>query len=385
MEETVNRAAGQEHISGAASELPPRPILESQPILETRRLRFSYSKKREKPALDMAGLQVNPGERIIFLGPNGSGKSTLLKLVNRLLQPEAGTIYFLGRDITLDNNFRRSSVYVHQNPMLITGTVFSNVAYGLRLRKLPPGEIEQRVAETLSILGLAGMGKRRASTLSGGEAQRVAIARALVLKPKLLLLDEPTANVDSRTVRRIEEALQEFSKSGSAVMISSHDIAFAYRTGTRVFTLSDGEAFLPAQNLLSGIYCKPGGEGHGEGYGEKQTQEHRKGHPELAIFRSGGLEISCPDLEGDHIRAVIDYDRIILSKEELDSSARNRFSGIVVSINPVPGKDGLADVATRVNKVHLTTRVSQESVRSLELEPGSGVWLSFKASAVRLF
>ncbi len=164
-------------------------------------LQYSYGDGRLAVNIDRA--EIEEGKIHVFLGPNGSGKTTLLKLFNRLILPVSGEIEFDGTPLRKSSEVRDKTVYVHQNPLLLSGTVFDNVAYGLKVRGIKRHDAERKVKETLRITALEGFGRRRSTALSGGEKQRVAIARALVLEPRGLLLDEPTASVQGdRSVLR---------------------------------------------------------------------------------------------------------------------------------------------------------------------------------------
>jgi tungstate transport system ATP-binding protein len=191
-------------------------------------------------------LDVRRGEILSVIGPSGSGKTTLLKLMNLLLYPDRGKIFFDGVDTAVDEKqrrlLRRGMGMVFQHPALFDTTVFNNIALGLRIRGLPKEEIERRVEDALNYVGLRGFAKRKASSLSAGEAQRISLARALVLEPKLLLLDEPTANLDPANVLQIEEAVRRVnSEKGVTVVIATHNLLQARRLSHRVAFLWMGE------------------------------------------------------------------------------------------------------------------------------------------------
>jgi tungstate transport system ATP-binding protein len=191
-------------------------------------------------------LDVRRGEILSIIGPSGAGKTTLLKLMNLLLHPDRGKIFFDGVDTDVDEKrrrlLRREMGMVFQHPALFDTTVFNNVALGLRIRSYPAEEIRKRVEGALSYVGLRGFAKRKASSLSAGEAQRVSLARALVLEPKLLLLDEPTANLDPANVLQIEETVRRVNlEKGVTVVIATHNLLQAKRLSDRVAFLWMGE------------------------------------------------------------------------------------------------------------------------------------------------
>ena len=174
-------------------------------------------------ALEDVTLDLQGGP-IALLGYSGAGKTTLLKLLAGLELPSAGTIQFKDVDLTKKNqvNLRRVVSMLFQEPISFNRSVLKNVMYGLQVRGIPAEVAIEQSRRTLTSLRLDGFEKRRATKLSGGEQQRVALARALVLEPEVLLLDEPTSNLDPANAKVIVEALQEFAKH-SFVIISTHN------------------------------------------------------------------------------------------------------------------------------------------------------------------
>jgi len=189
---------------------------------------------------------VPAGSICAVIGPNGSGKTTLLDLLAFLERPEEGRLLFHGQDAIAGDfdpvRARRRVTMVTQSPFLFSTTVLNNVAYGLRVRSAPKAMIERKASRVLERVGLKGFEHRRVSSLSGGEAQRVAIARALCLETEVLLLDEPTANVDGGHIQIVERLIREINEEqGTTVVFSSHNIGQAYRLGHQVIGLTDGE------------------------------------------------------------------------------------------------------------------------------------------------
>ncbi len=212
--------------------------MRSDAILSIRNLLFSYGTRE---VLSIPELDVRAGETLALVGPNGSGKTTLLKLLNDLIRPSSGSIRFEGRPAAGDPGLRARSVYVHQSPFPLAGTVYRNVAYGLRVRRVPEPEIRRRTEGALELLGLSGFARRDAKRLSGGETQRVALARALVLEPEVLFLDEPTAQTDRASGDRIRTVLADIAaRGGTTIVFSSHDGAFAEALADRAAFLEEG-------------------------------------------------------------------------------------------------------------------------------------------------
>lgn len=193
--------------------------------------------------LDVDALEIRQGEVFAVVGPSGAGKSTLLRLLNFLEAPTSGAICFLGREFsaekTIPLDLRRRVTMVFQRPVLLNRSVWDNVAYGLRLR----GErhVRERVGEALACVGLDGLASQRARTLSAGEVQRVALARAIALQPDVLLLDEPTANLDPYNVGLIEEIVRMLNRErGVTVVLVTHNVFQARRLACRVALLLEG-------------------------------------------------------------------------------------------------------------------------------------------------
>jgi len=190
-------------------------------------------------------LTVERGEILGLIGPTGSGKTTLLRLINLLDEPSAGSILFEGRKATgrpekEQLRARRKMAMVFQKPVMFKASVEENVSYGLRVRGSVDATVREKVEEALAAVGLSGYEGRDANTLSGGETQRIALARALVLEPELLLLDEPTANLDPGSAASIDSLLQTLAKSRTAVILATHNMEQCRKLAGRVAVLQSG-------------------------------------------------------------------------------------------------------------------------------------------------
>ncbi len=199
-----------------------------------------------KHVLKNINMDIKRGEIISILGLSGAGKTTLLRVINLLERIDSGKIYFDGNDVTNipedeKVKYRRRMCLVFQKPIFFSGSVFDNIAYGLRIRGYAENEIRRKVKEVLEIIGLEGYEKRNVKTLSGGEAQRVNIARALVIEPELLLLDEPTSNLDPKNTEIIEEVIRDINKErGMTIVIATHDQGQAVRLSDRIAVINNG-------------------------------------------------------------------------------------------------------------------------------------------------
>ena len=187
-------------------------------------------------------LDVVDGEMLVLLGPSGCGKTTLLRLINGLLTPDSGSIFLHGQDITRVPPNHRDMGFVFQDYALFPHrNVFQNVAFGLRMRKIPKEEIANRVNEILEIVQLGGLEQRRVHELSGGQQQRVALARALVLRPSLLLMDEPLSNLDAklRASLRVDIAQIQRELDITSILVT-HDQVEAMTIADRIVLMNEG-------------------------------------------------------------------------------------------------------------------------------------------------
>lgn len=210
----------------------------------------------DKEVCRIEALEVYRGEILGIMGPSGSGKSTLLRMLNFLEPPTSGSIVFESHLVNgasrLPIDTKRKVTMVFQVPLLFNTSVQGNVAYGLKLRR--EKDVSQRTREALERVGLLDLAKAHASTLSDGEAQRVALARALVIQSEVLLLDEPTANLDPYNVALIEDLIAEINRErGTTIILVTHNVFQAKRLAHRVMLLLEGNAIEvgPTEELFS--------------------------------------------------------------------------------------------------------------------------------------
>jgi ABC-type Fe3+/spermidine/putrescine transport system ATPase subunit len=201
------------------------------------------SKHAQVQALDDVSLDIREGELFTLLGPSGCGKTTTLRCVAGFEKPTGGSIDFLGRDYTAIPPFRRNIGMVFQSYALFPHmSIFENVAYGLRIRKTPKKEIEERVGRIITLVGLEATQKRKPSELSGGQQQRIALARALVYDPKLLLLDEPLSNLDAKLRVYMREEIRRIQQQARVTTIYvTHDQEEALSISDRIAVMHDGK------------------------------------------------------------------------------------------------------------------------------------------------
>lgn len=200
-------------------------------------------------ALDIEELTIAEGRLYTLTGANGAGKSTLLSILAFLAPPTSGEVFYDGKRVVRDPvsivEYRRKVTLLHQSPYLFGGTVYDNVAFGLKARGIQGETRQRRVDKALDDVGLQGFRDRKARELSGGEAQRVAMARALVLEPEVLLLDEPLANIDRGTTGLLETVIASLPLRGTTVVLITHDPDQPDRLNGESIVLEGGKVVMP--------------------------------------------------------------------------------------------------------------------------------------------
>jgi len=344
-------------------------------------------RREKRTVLDVPALEVKEGEVLAVIGPNGAGKSTLLLAMARLIKPDSGMILLRGQPIepSRELEYRRKTALVLQEPLLLNDSVFNNIAIGLQLHGLPRREIEQRVHHWLERLGIVHLAKRRARTLSGGEAQRASLGRAFALQPDLLLLDEPFSALDAPTRQSLLEELQSLlAETHQTAVFVTHDLDEALMLGQRVAVLLNGKL---------------------RQVGEPRQVFQAPADPEVAAFvgvetvlpgvatgEAGGLvQVALDSLKAEAVgpastgRAVylcLRPEDITLTPagNEPHSSAGNCFRGRVTRLMP---QGALVRVSMDCG-VPLVALVTRASAYEMALAPGVEVVAAFKPSAAHL-
>ena len=213
----------------------------NEPLLLFRGIEKTYA---ETNILRNVDISLYPGKCILLSGNNGSGKTTLLKIIAGLVAPSRAEIELSGKSHSWKSairSIRREIIYLHQQPYLLSGTVESNVSYGLRFTSLNRKQLRESVKEALEWAGLADVAKHQAKTLSGGVQQRVAFTRAWILKPRVLLLDEPMTNMDIESREQACDLLKRMKSEGMSIVLTSHDMNIFDGLIDSQFSLSDGK------------------------------------------------------------------------------------------------------------------------------------------------
>ncbi len=351
------------------------------PIIETRSLTKHYG---EKTAIRNVEIKIDKGDFVAVVGPSGSGKTTLLRLLDLLEEPSEGRILFDGIDTASSENdrlrIRRRIGMVFQQGVMFSTSVYNNVAYPLQIRNSTT-DLDRKVRDVLELVSLAGFEERRATTLSGGEMQRVSLAQALVFEPELLLLDEPTANLDPKNAVMIEQAVARINRERKVtVVMSTHNMFQAENLASRAAVLREGE--LIEIGSVGEILKKPSD--FLAGFAKLQNVYSGRAkliEPGLASVRIGGnVEIIvATEREGD-LTLFIRPQEIIVSMDPMQSSARNMLKGKIVEVVDL---NRLVQIKADVGR-ELTATVTRRSYEEMKLTLGSQVYLSFKASSVQL-
>ncbi|MDD1687825.1 ATP-binding cassette domain-containing protein [Methanoregula sp.] len=327
-------------------------------------------------------LEIRPGEYFIILGPTGAGKTVLLETIAGIHTPDSGRIILGDKEITATEPRLRKIGMVYQDYMLFPHlTVEDNIVFGLRQRKVPKEKQQALVAEMCAFLEIGHLKKRYPGTLSGGEQQRVALARALVLKPEILLLDEPLSALDGRTRERMRRELSRIRKcTGTTIIQITHHFDDVFALADRIAIMREGQIIQTGET--SEVFLHPVdtfvAEFLGIGNIIRGTSS-RSGDIARIMTRHGTAFFAASGLTGDVV-ATLHAEDVILSEAPFASSARNCLSGTVTEIIPAGSTIRvILDVG-----FPLTALLTRESCHELHLEPGSTVCATFKASAVHV-
>ncbi|MCW4043951.1 MAG: ABC transporter ATP-binding protein [Candidatus Bathyarchaeota archaeon] len=337
----------------------------------------------DKTVVDQVNLQIQEGEILALLGPNGSGKTTLLKILALIEAPTSGVVEFQSEAVTAKNaeQLRMQSTLVFQKTTLFDSTVYSNVAYGLKIRKIPREVLDEKVAKALKLVKLEGFEKRPAKKLSGGEQQRVAIARAVALKTKLLLLDEPTANLDPKNAAIIEEVIAAVNREDkTTIVMATHNMFQAKALPHRIALMNEGkitEVGSPADvfgNLSRNLARFAAVDNTFAGTAKATAAGT------TMVDIGNGVQIEVTAQKRGEVSLFVNPQDIILSKSAVESSARNVFKGKITEIKDL---GSLVKLKVNVGKP-FTVQITKRSFIEMGLNLNSEIYIAFKASSVQV-
>jgi tungstate transport system ATP-binding protein len=331
-------------------------------IYQVRNLKHTY---QARPVLEIDKLSIVPKSIVGLMGPNGSGKSTLLKLLAFIEKPLAGEILFKGRRAQpFSNDVRFQVTLLTQEPYLMQRSVFKNIAYGLEIRKQTQ-DCKKRVQEALALVGLSykSFANRRSYQLSGGEAKRVALAARLVLKPEVLLLDEPTASVDAASAQLIKDAsLKAREKWGATLVVASHDQQWLYEICDQVMYVFRGRIFgSGSENMFFGPW-RQNADGQWEKIlsGPKILVSKPPSHNSVAIIYPDSIFL-VKQKTGAHVHVLSG----IVSRLILETSSENIIATILAGAFP------------------FTLRLTQKQICDLNLYPGRKIFITYDLRKIR--
>ncbi|MBS7653938.1 ABC transporter ATP-binding protein [Candidatus Bathyarchaeota archaeon] len=352
--------------------------------VEAREVCKEYSGRR---VLDNVSFSVKYGEIFTLVGPNGAGKTTLLRILDMLDEPTSGEVWIEGSKIDYSGKdrhlIRRKIGFVPQKPTLFNASVFENIAYSLRFRGLDEKSIKRSVKEALEAVKLNDFERRNALTLSGGEAQRVSLAQTLVANPPLLLLDEPTSNLDPKSTSIIEEALLHANRENkTTIIMTSHDILQVEHMADRIAMINEGR--IEKIGTFHEIFSKP----LKDSARFMRTENVFSGFSTVTsdgtsiVDLGNGLKIEATFRRTGEVRVYVPPESIILLTQSVPSSARNIFEGSITQIMDMGSLVRLR-IKTRGGK-SLTVQITKKSFNEMGLNIGSWVFVAFKASSVEL-
>lgn len=342
----------------------------------------------EKLVLDRIYADIPAGKIFTIIGPSGQGKTTLLRLINLLDTPSKGQIYLddkslheHGQDITA---LRRRMGMVFQTPISFRDTVFENIAVGLRYRHVSSEEITRKVQEKLKEIGLSGYENRKARTLSGGEMQRVSLARVMITEPDLLLLDEPTANLDPISTTKIEELIKYYNREfGTTVIMSSHDLFQGQRMANIIAVMMSGRFIQIGETIR--VFSEPSSAEVARFIGISNVLYGRVRGSEdgMTLVDLGGVTVhAISSLQTGQVMVAIRPEDITLYNEpDGKMSARNVIPGVITEIRPY---GIISHVIVSCAEIFLAVQVTWQAVRDLSLVKGQKVTLSFKVPSVHV-
>jgi molybdopterin-binding protein len=347
-------------------------------FIKTEKVCKSFSGKE---VLRDISIELEEGKITSIIGPNGAGKTTLLRILNLLTKPTSGKLFFDNCELRKEAlSIRRRMVMVLQNPIMFNCSVYNNVAYGLKIRgrRNPKFEIE----EALSITGLSKIKNQSALTLSGGEVKRAALARALVLRPEVLFLDEPTADLDPLSKKIIENLIPTINREyGTTVIMALHDLLAGERLSNYLIMMVDGK--IVQEGAPEEVLHRPNSSHAARFVGIENLFKgelfSRDGITELDIGEGVRMEV-VTNLRG-RVAASLRAEEVILSLRPFSSSARNSLCGTIKNIED-QGATSLISIDTGVIFQAIVTRRSKNE---MGLVVGEKIFLTFKASSVNVF
>ena len=321
-----------------------------------------------RTVLDLKDLSLEKGKVLGLLGPNGAGKTTLLEILAFLSTPSSGEVWFEREKVHFSNGnlmeLRRKVVLVQQQPILFTSTVAKNVEFPLRIRGTSKEQRDGAVEELLKLVGMGGFKQAKAHKLSDGETQRIAIARALACSPEVILLDEPTSNVDVENQVAIEQIISEINRvRGISVIFTTHNMLQASKLAHATVFLYEGKV---AESIYENIFSG-------------RLERDEKGLQYCVLQNGSRLRVQSN--KSGSIRISIDPRILRISQDEGDSSTGNTLRGRLIQLTDEQNQvRALVDAG-----IPLSVLIPREVFGNLHLSLGENVWLICPTNGIEIF
>lgn len=339
-------------------------------------------KNSQKTILKNINLDIYRNKTLGIIGPTGSGKTTLLRILNMIDEPTSGQVKYQNKIVTSNSlDYRRNIAMVFQKPIVFKGDVFNNIYYGLKIRGIKKRECEDEILKYLEMVNLTGYENQKASTLSGGETQRLALARTLILKPEVLLLDEPTANLDPNSTIQIEEIIKNIQKNTDTTLIlSTHNLIQGLNLCDEIVLLNKE---IIQRSPSKELFKNPKNKFVAEFLGIKNIKKGLiTSEGPLTNIKIGSVNIKTDEsTTKKESYLYIRSDEIIVSQEPKQNySVENKIKGVITQIIDLNTTIQIKVDAEIEFKIDLTRSFFNKQ----GFDIGEEVWLQFKASDVHL-
>jgi ABC-type sugar transport system ATPase subunit len=336
-------------------------------------------------SLQNISIEIEQGDYYVLLGKSGSGKSMLLEMIAGVRFPDSGQIILKGKDITALGTGKRNCILVYQDNALFPHmTVYENIAFTLKSHKVQKSKRNDVIQKMAGYVSIEHLLKRMPLHLSGGEAQRVALARALVVKPDVLLLDEPLSALDTQLRSGLQSLLRKINREGQTIVQVTHDFKEAVSLANKVALIDGGN--LIQVGTATEVFQNPRNEFVAGLSGVKNFLK-------VKLFSKdsiGGLMTAVPENTEIELKVLSDEQPgigyltfnssdVIISENRVESSAANNMKATVIDV--IPCGNGMEIIADAGIKIH--TLISRVSLSELQIDVGKSYWFSFKASACR--
>lgn len=333
-------------------------------------------------SLNKVNLCVEDNEYFVILGPSGAGKTVVLEIISGMYKPDQGEVWINERNVTSECPEARNIAFVYQDYMLFPNLdVLGNIVFGLKLKKISPKIINQKIDQITNMLNINNLLKRNPATLSGGEQQRVALARALVTEPEVLLLDEPLSALDPRSKEIFQQELKTIHQQVKTTTIHiTHDLNEAFILADRIGIMHGGE--LVEVGTPQEVFQKPNTEFAAEFVGMENIYHGAiVNNVNGSWVRIGSVRISVVSGSQGTVRFAIRPEDIIITRERFSSSARNMLNSRIIKIM----SHGAFVKVILDAGIIMAVLVTKQAIEEMDLQVGQNVLAVFKASAVHIF